>query len=63
MSEGESQRSGPFTREDLVSVWARPAASFCAVDPDAKVITSDHGLAFGFDETSPLAVALVTRVF
>lgn len=34
---------------------AHPAVSFCAVGPHAKIITSDHGLAFGFDETSPLA--------
>ncbi len=32
-----------------------PAVSFCAVGPNAKMVTSDHGLAFGFDETSPLA--------
>jgi aminoglycoside 3-N-acetyltransferase len=34
---------------------AHPAVSFCAVGPNAKMITSEHGLAFGFDETSPLA--------
>ncbi len=32
-----------------------PAHSFCAVGPNAEAITSDHGLAFGFDDFSPLA--------
>jgi aminoglycoside 3-N-acetyltransferase len=34
---------------------AHPAVSFCAVGPNAELITSGHGLAFGFDEFSPLA--------
>ncbi len=34
---------------------ANPAVSFCAVGPNATTITSEHGLAFGFDESSPLA--------
>jgi aminoglycoside 3-N-acetyltransferase len=34
---------------------AHPALSFCAVGPNAEFITSGHGLAFGFDEFSPLA--------
>ncbi len=32
-----------------------PALSFCAVGPNAEVITSGHELAFGFGEASPLA--------
>lgn len=32
-----------------------PAVSFCAVGPNATIITSEHGLAFGFSESSPLA--------
>jgi aminoglycoside 3-N-acetyltransferase len=34
---------------------AHPALSFCALGPNADFITSGHGLAFGFDEFSPLA--------
>jgi aminoglycoside 3-N-acetyltransferase len=34
---------------------AHPAMSFCALGPNAEFITSGHGLAFGFDEFSPLA--------
>lgn len=34
---------------------AHPAHSFCAVGPNARTITSDHRLAFGFDNFSPLA--------
>lgn len=34
---------------------AHPAHSFCAAGPNAKTITSDHRLAFGFDNFSPLA--------
>jgi aminoglycoside 3-N-acetyltransferase len=34
---------------------AHPALSFCAVGPNAEFITANHGLAFGFDEFSPLA--------
>lgn len=34
---------------------AHPTVSFGAVGPNAQLITADHGLAFGFDESSPLA--------
>jgi aminoglycoside 3-N-acetyltransferase len=34
---------------------AHPAHSFCAVGPNAEVITSDHALAVGLNDFSPLA--------
>lgn len=34
---------------------SHPAVSFCAVGPNADFVTANHGLAFGFDDSSPLA--------
>lgn len=44
-----------FRKQDSVSRSAHPQHSFCARGPQASYIISDHALAFGLGENSPLA--------